>query len=216
MNDGDPEYVRHLEESLKKFMEPVHGIPLGVVVRALTGNVAIPWKEDDLHCAALKGPLSDGIREATRLIGREGLEANRPNEVGNYIEDPVASALAARGFKAQVPASREGRRQASGYPDLLVTMDPHPPIYLEVKTYNAASVNTTFRAFYLSPPLPKVSRDAYHLLVGFEIEKRGSRFFPIRFRLHAIEGLLLDVKHEFNTSNQVLYSTCPIIAEGSA
>lgn len=216
MAGSDLEYVKRLEESLRKFLEPVHGVPLGIAVRALTGHKAIAWKDEDPHCKALKAPLSDGLGDATRLVGRDGLDADRPNEIGNYIEDPVSSALTARGFKAEIPDSTAGRRQASGYPDLLLTMDPHPPIYLEVKTYNSASKNTTFRSFYFSPPLAKVSRDAYHLLVAFEIVKREGRFYPTGFRLHAIENLLLDVKHEFNTSNKVLYSTCPVIAEGLA
>jgi len=216
MPDRDPEYVKQLENTLKKFLEPVHGVPLGVVVRALTGHSTIAWRDEDDHCRALKGPLCDGLAEASRAIGREGLDASRPNEVGNYIEAPVASALTAKGFVAQVPASASGRRQSSGYPDILLTMPSHPPIYLEVKTYSAASKATTFRSFYFSPPLSKVSQDAYHLLVAFEIERRATRFHPVRFRLYAIDGLLLDVKHEFNTSNKVLYSTCPVIAEGVA
>jgi hypothetical protein len=214
--ERDPEYVKQLEDTLKKFLEPVHGVPLGVVVRALTGRSAIPWRDEDAHCRVLRPPLCEGIAEATRQIGREGLDASRPNEVGNYIEKPVASVLTAKGFVAQVPASVSGRRQSTGYPDILLTMPPHPPIYLEVKTYSAASETTTFRSFYFSPPLSKVSQDAYHLLVAFKIEKRAARFYPIRFRLYSIDKLLLDVKHEFNTSNKVLFSTCPVIAEGAA
>jgi hypothetical protein len=106
--ERDPEYVKQLEGTLKKFLEPVHGVPLGVVVRALTGHSTIAWKDEDAHCRALKPPLCEGIAEATRSIGREGLDASRPNEVGNYIETPVASALTAKGFVAQVPASASG------------------------------------------------------------------------------------------------------------
>lgn len=213
----DPsQYVKDLEASLRKFLKPVKGIPLGVVVRAFTGHKAIPWSDEDAHCRALRDPLVQGIGDATRRVGREGLDAARPNEVGNYMEDPVGVALTARGFVVDVPASADGRRRSAGYPDLLVSKEGHPPIYLEVKTYSRASSDTSFRSFYLSPPLSKVSKDAFHLLVAFEVEKRDGRFYPTRFRLHSIDGLPLDVKHEFNTSNDVLYSACPLIAEGSA
>ncbi|EQD65223.1 Type II site-specific deoxyribonuclease, partial [mine drainage metagenome] len=90
----------------------------------------------------------------------------------------------------------------------------NPPIYLECKTYNLDNVATTQRSFYLSPPLAKVTRDAFHLLLAFQTEKKSGRFFPTKFRLLSIEALPLDLKHEFNQNNRVLYSSCPTIAEG--
>jgi hypothetical protein len=216
LGTGDREYVAKLEATLKRFMEPIDGIPLSVVVRALTGHRVLPWSEDDPSCKRLKAPLCDGVADAAKEIAIPGIESDRPNEVGNRMEQPVREALSRRGFAAQTPASADGRKQAMGYPDILLTRAGLPAIYLEVKTYNRANVGTTQRAFYCSPPLSKVSLDAYHLIAAFEIERRSARtFFPTAYRIIDVADLKLVVKHEFNASNLDLYGSCPTIASGS-
>jgi hypothetical protein len=215
MEPKAPETDGLLEEALKRFLTPVEGVPLSVVVHALTGHKVLRWDLSDEHCRALNAPLCEGIREAAEATARNGVDAARPNEVGNRIEAPVVAALRHHGFHAEVPRSAAGRQQSVGYPDVALSVDGHPPIYLEVKTYGSSSAETSFRSFYISPPLSKVSRDAYHLLVAFEIVKRDERYYPIKFRILAIDDLRLKVKHEFNTSNDVIYSTCPVILEDS-
>lgn len=214
MEEPNPRYVAELEATLERLLAPTDPIRLGLVVRILTRHSALPWDESDAHCRAILGPLTRGIAAAMATVARTGIVSGRPNEVGNKIEDPVKFALERQGFRALVPDTAKGRRQYAGYPDILLELEGHPPAYLEVKTYNANNATTTQRSFYLSPPLAKVSRDAYHLLVGFEIEQRQGLYFPTGYKVVSIENLPLEIKHEFNASNSVVYTACPLIAEG--
>ncbi len=209
-----PKYIANLHETIRRFLEPIEGVRLNVVIRSLTGHRVLSWDENDQDCRALKGPLTKGLGATTRKLAKTGIESRRPNEVGNYIETPVKRALAREGFNAGIPDVAAGGRQSAGYPDILLEMEGRPPIYLECKTYNQANVDTTQRSFYLSPPCSKVSRDAYHLLVAFEVVRRGRTYYPRHYRLLSIEDLPLELKHEFNASNRVLYRECRLVSEG--
>ena len=95
-------------------------------------------------------------------------------------------------------------------PDIEIT-EP-APCYVELKTYNAATANTTQRSFYYSPSeTPKVTRDAVHLLLAFELERtaRGGTnvFVPTHWKLLSLEDLEVDLKFEFNQSNRGLYGS---------
>jgi hypothetical protein len=112
------------------------------------------------------------------------------------------------GLPARTPVTTAGNAQETGYPDVEITGDP--PCYLELKTYSAATVNTTQRSFYYSPSEhPKVTRDALHLLLAFELEKteRNGRtvFLPVHWKLLTLQDLEVDLKFEFNQSNRGLY-----------
>ena len=77
-------------------------------------------------------------------------------------------------------------------------------------TMNAATVNTTQLSFYYSPSeKPKVTRDALHLLLAYELEKveREGKplFLPLHWRLLTLQDLEVDLKFEFNQSNRGLY-----------
>jgi hypothetical protein len=70
------------------------------------------------------------------------------------------------------------------------------------------------RSFYLSPAEdPKVSRDVYHLLVGFEIERDSNLYVPVRFGLVDLYGLDCDMKAEFNSDNRRLYERSRLLAK---
>jgi hypothetical protein len=84
------------------------------------------------------------------------------------------------------------------------------PCYLELKTYSADTANTTQRSFYFSPSEnPKVTHDALHLLLAYELEQstNGNRptFRPVRWKLITLQDLEVDLKFEFNQSNRGLY-----------
>ena len=66
------EYIKQLEETIGKFLKPIEGVPLTIVVKAMTGHITIPWVDKDLHCAAIRGPLSAGLAQATKQVGKEG------------------------------------------------------------------------------------------------------------------------------------------------
>jgi hypothetical protein len=120
----------------------------------------------------------------------------------------VRAALIEAGLEARVPITTADRAQAAGYPDIEIT--GAVPCYLELKTYNAATVNTTQRSFYYSPSeTPKVTRDAVHLLLAYELETTEHdgqpAFRPRHWKLLTLQDLEVDLKFEFNQSNRGLY-----------
>ena len=124
----------------------------------------------------------------------------------------MVRALNARGLTAAAPRTRNGLGKSTGYPDIRI-QTAGLPIYLEVKTYAAANHATTQRSFYLSPADdPKVYEDGYHLLVGFEIERRGDLYSPVAFEVVDLFGLECDMKSEFNSDNRRLYSPDRLLA----
>jgi hypothetical protein len=156
--------------------------------------------------------LRTNILNAARLAGERarvaGLNAARPNEAGNQLEPYVRAALRDCGLDARVPLTASGRAQVAGYPDIEITAPL--PCYIELKTYNAATENTTQRSFYYSPSeSPKVTHDALHLLLAYELERveRDGKavFLPSHWKLLTLENLEVDLKFEFNQSNRGLY-----------
>ena len=212
------DYLRNLEETIKKFLEPVRGVPLNVVIKATTGYSIIPFDVNNPEDKELLGKLIEALQKATETAYKEGIFSKRPNEVGNRIEPFVKDALNSIGVSTGTPRTRYGNHKAVGYPDLEIHFQKHI-VYLECKTYNIDNSESSLRAFYLQPSQDsKITADAHHLLVGFEIEsatRQGhTAFVPIRWRLYSLHNLKVQVKHEFNASNQDLYQRAAFITEG--
>jgi hypothetical protein len=201
------------DESLKRTLQQTDAVPFSQAVHVLSGFRVLDWDERNPHCRAILEKLTAGLDAALDELRQNGIRSGRANEVGNYIEAPVKRCLAHEGFTADVPQARGRGRQSSGYPDILLELPSHPSTYLECKTYSAKTVDSPMRSFYCSPPLSKITRDAYHLLVGFEMEVRDSVFFPRGFRVVPLEMLPVEIKHELNSDNRTLYSACPTIVE---
>jgi hypothetical protein len=78
---------------------------------------------------------------------------------------------------------------------------------------------TTQRTFYYSPSTAtKVTRDALHLLLAFEIEQRTENgrplWVPAGFKLVSLHNLQVKLKIEYNQGNRSLYDPEGILAEG--
>lgn len=130
----------------------------------------------------------------------------RPNEVGNDMEPFVIKALKKVGMNADKPKTTDDKKKQMGYPDVKIAIDKTTIIYLEVKTYAAKNYNTSQRSFYLSPSeTPKITTDAFHLLVGFEMERNGDSFTPKAFDIVDLYNLKCDKKTEYNSDNKRLY-----------
>jgi len=153
------------------------------------------------------------MRNACQRVQANRIERPRPNEVGNDMEPFVIDALKAVGLDAATPKTRDGKGKSTGYPDVRIETDGLP-IYFEVKTYAAKNHDTTQRSFYLSPSNdPKVVEDAFHLIVGFEIEREGNHYWPVAFEIVDLYGLDCDMKSEFNSDNKRLYEPDRILAQ---
>lgn len=195
---------------LSELVQPAKRIPFKTVLHATTGHRLLDLDTNNPAHRELRAKILDAAALAGERARQAGLPAPRANEAGNQIEPFVRTALREVGLAADVPRNTAGRAQVTGYPD--VEIGGPLPCYLELKTYNAATVNTTQRSFYYSPSTtPKVTRDALHLLLAYELEKveRDGKtvFVPGHWKLITLQDLEVDLKFEFNQSNRGLYGS---------
>ncbi len=217
--DNDKEYVRQLEEVIKKFLQPMKGIPFSICIKALTGFSVIGF-----DCSIKQNKLMlEDLSKAAQMTGdkafQDGIYTARPNEAGNQMEPFVLQSLREVGLKAGKPASKSGKIKSAGYPDIQIEDRFGRTIYLDCKTYSAATKNQSFRTFYFSPSAdPKITRDAFHLLMSFELsvsDREGKRaFVPVSWQIYTLERLLVQIKHEFNASNKELYRPESLLRTG--
>jgi hypothetical protein len=204
------EYAQELERVLAQCLQPLKKIPFKAAIRAVSNCAVLDFDADNAAHTALAKKIKVAATAAGKEIFTKGIFTARPNEAGNEIEPFVKMALLAEGLPAKTPVTLSGKAKAAGYPDIEVTGDI--PFYLECKTYNLKNVETTQRAFYFSPSEQfKVTRDALHLLLAFQLEKitRGGRsaFVPIHWKLITLQDLVVDLKHEFNQHNRNMYGS---------
>ncbi len=212
-----------LEDALAQFIKPFKKIPFEVVVKALCDVSVLEFDKTDHANMALLETISVSMQNAAKAVQAKPIERPRPNEVGNDIEPFVVRALNDAGLKAQPPKTRLGKGKSTGYPDVLVeTKDI--ALYLEVKTHAAENILTTQRSFYMSPAEdPKVTMDAHHLVVGFEVVDCGANgrldhrgrelrdYIPVAFTIVDLFGMECDMKSEFNSDNRRMYSETRIL-----
>jgi hypothetical protein len=194
--------------ALAELTKPAKQIPFKEVIRATTQHRILDFDTNNAAHRELFQRLTAAADTALTNARSAGLFSARANEAGNHMESFVKAALKAAGLTARTPVAANGRAQTTGYPDVEIVSDV--PCYLELKTYSADTVNTTQRSFYFSPSEnPKVTHDALHLLLGYELEKikRDGRdvFVPVRWKFITLQNLEVDLKFEFNQSNRGLY-----------
>jgi len=200
-------------------MSPLKDIPFPVVIKAISGFKVLSFNKTNGEDLALLEKLTQALNIATLEANKVGIFSDRPNEVGNHIEPFVRDALKRVGYKALIPITKKGIHRSAGYPDIEIRGNDGSLSYLECKTYSVKSEDSSFRAFYLKPSEDfKITGDARHLLVGFEIKsetrKSKSAFVPVRWRLYTLEKLRVQVKHEFNASNVDIYRSEALLGEG--
>lgn len=141
------------------------------------------------------------------------------------MEPFVIEAITDSGLVTAAPKTKTGKGKATAYPDTKIKTEGGT-VFLEVKSYAAENHGTTQRSFYLSPSDdPKVYEDAYHLVVGFEIEDKGANgrkdnrgrelrdYVPVGYIIVDLYGLDCDMKSEFNSDNKRLYEPDRILAQ---
>lgn len=208
--------------ALAELTKPAKQIPFKDVVFATTQQRILDFDTNNAAHRELFQKLSAAANAALTNARAAGLFSARANEAGNHMESFVRAALKEAGLIARTPVAASGRAQTTGYPDVEILSEV--PCYLELKTYSASTVSTTQRSFYYSPSEnPKVTRDALHLLLAYELEpsERGNRttFRPVRWKLLSLQDLEVDLKFEFNQSNRGLYgkdAQKALLSEGKA
>lgn len=193
---------------LAELTKPAKKIPFKDVILATTQHRILDFDTNNAAHRELFQKISTAASSALTNARNAGLFSARANEAGNHMESFVRAAFKEAGLSARVPVTTAGEAQAVGYPD--VELLGTPPCYVELKTYNANTANTTQRSFYYSPSEnPKVTRDALHLLLAYELEKIESNgktaFVPTHWKLITLQDLEVDLKFEFNQSNRGLY-----------
>jgi len=217
--EADRKRVLQLEAVIKQMLQPLKGIPLDLIIEGFSGAKVIPFDQDNKNDQALRSLLEDAARQALQDMAARPIKKRRPNEVGNAIEPYVRDAIAAQNLRVETPSGKSGRAQSAGYPDLLVFDAKNRPTYIECKTFSVDTLDTTLRAFFLSPSSDfKASLDARHLLLAFEMVRIGEEngldvFVARRAKLLCLSTLLCDVKYEFNASNRQVYSQSTQIFE---
>jgi hypothetical protein len=194
--------------ALTELTKPAKKIPFKDVILATTQHRILDFDTNNPAHVALRKKILQAATLAGERVRTNGLAAARANEAGNQLEPFVRAALREFGLSARVPVTTAGEAQAVGYPDVEIPGEPH--CYLELKTYSATTVNTTQRSFYYSPSeRPKVTRDALHFLLAYELKKsdHGGKtvFIPTHWKLITLENLEVDLKFEFNQNNRGLY-----------
>lgn len=213
------DYVKQLEDTIAKFLKPLKDIPFPIAIKAISGYEVLSFDRNNASDKKLLDNLVKAMRIAIKNAYKEGIATERPNEVGNHIEPFVKSALNSLGMNAGVPLTSSNKHQSAGYPDVFIKDLDGRITYLECKTYNKKSINSSFRAFYFQPSeSSKINHDARHLMVGFEIikEKRNGKivFVPVHWKLFTLENMTVQIKHEFNASNRDMYNSNALLAEG--
>lgn len=205
-------YIQELEDTIKKFLEPIKGVPYPIVIKALTGYQV--FKFNSVHNEKYLSLLIKASKLAGFNAAKYGIEAKRPNEAGNKIEPYVIEALNKVGINANKPQTASGKLKATGYPDIEMKYD-NIYSYLDCKTFAPESKDSSFRAFYLSPSKdPKITRNAYHFILSYELIYKSNLYYPVSWHLYDLYGLSVQVKYEFNASNRELYSEKLLLAEG--
>lgn len=213
-------YTEQLENVIKQMLRPINGVPLNLVMETITGKKVIAFDNNNPMDEALLSTLIIVAKQTGDEINKTGIASRRANEVGNRIENFVLNSLNANSFRAETPKTKSGRAQSTGYPDIYFCDQANRHNYLECKTYNIESIDTSLRSFYLSPSKdPKIIYDAHHFVLSYEIFEagriKGENIYKCKsWKILSIDKLNLNVKYEFNASNKALYDESLILAEG--
>jgi hypothetical protein len=205
-----------MTERLEAMLRPLDPVSFSTATEALTGRKVLAFDPDNPDEVGFLANLKAAAGGAASRARSEGIVAGRPNEAGNAIEPVVIDALKKHGFAAGTPRCRSGRMRSAGYPDIRV-YDGHRTAYIDCKTYSKRTKDQTLRTFYLSPSSdPKITDDAFHFLMSFELEQTDSGvFLPVRWGIYELARLNLHLKFEFNASNRNLYTKDSLLASGA-
>ena len=215
------EYTEQLEKVIKQMLQPLKNIPLKIVIKSLSGFDIISFNKQNEKDIVTLNTLIKVAKRAVFQVNLHGIRSNRPNEVGNRIEEFVKNALDYYKYSSETPKTKLGKKKATGYPDIEFVDQFGRHHYLECKTYNIANIATTQRSFYLSPSEDfKINKNAHHFILSFEVfidQRDGpSSIFKVKsWKILSAEKMMVDVKYEFNSDNARMYIKDMILAEGN-
>lgn len=196
--------------------------PFATIAEACSGKRVLPLEQTPAHqrvTNAIQQALSATLHELNREDSPVK-KLRRINEASRFFEDGIRERLnAAPGLRCEVPPTRSGEHQRSGYPDLRITdLESGLVFYLDPKLVEQGSENSTLRTFYFEPKNEtlKTTDDAVHLLVGIEHDGKEQQWTFTGWRLVDLSTLRVRLKAEFQASNADLYQKSVLSLPDSA
>jgi len=192
------------------------------IAEACSGKKVLPLDASPAHqrvTAAIHQALNQTLADLNQPTSPVR-QLRRINEASKFFEDGIHARINAMpGFTCEVPPTRDGDRQRSGYPDLKITDKESKQIfYLDPKLVEQGSAESTFRTFYFEPKNEtlKINDDAVHLLVGIEHDGKEREWTFTGWRLVDLSSLRVRLKAEFQASNADLYQNSVLSLPDSA
>ncbi|MEO5916160.1 MAG: hypothetical protein ABIS50_18125 [Luteolibacter sp.] len=181
------------------------------IAEACSGKKVLPLSSNPAHLR-----VTAAITQALTLTLAEINQPDSPvrqlrriNEASRFFEDGIHKHINEMpGLKCDVPPTRSGEHQRSGYPDLrIIDEESNLVFYLDPKLVEQGSAESTFRTFYFEPKNEtlKITEDAVHLLVGIEHDGKERAWTFTGWRLVDLSTLQVRLKAEFQASNADLY-----------
>ncbi|MES2476102.1 MAG: hypothetical protein V4640_09990 [Verrucomicrobiota bacterium] len=181
------------------------------VASACSGKKVLPLDQSPAHLRAIAalGKALDATLAELNRPDSPVRQLRRINEASRLFENAIHRHLQKiPGIACDVPPTRSGARQRSGYPDLRITDNASGTVfYLDPKLVAAGSETSSFRSFYFEPKdaTLKITDDAVHLLVGISHDGKDGAWTFTRWRLVDLSTLRVRLKAEFQASNGDLY-----------
>lgn len=183
----------------------------GVVAEAVSGNRVIParGRESSERIVGAIGTVMGGLLEEMNAEESPVRGLRRINEGSKFFEEGLLEALdGLEGISCEIPKTRGGVSQRSGYPDLKITDEASGDVYyLDPKLMERGSVKSSLRTFYFEPKdeTLKITEDASHLLIGIEHDGNDGKWEFLGYRIVDLSSLEVRLKAEFQASNKELY-----------
>ena len=188
-----------------------------LVVEAVSGKKVMPvrGRESRERVIAAINKVMDGL-----IVEMNGSDSpirglRRINEGSRYFEDGLLAGLnATGGITCEIPHTRAGVAQRSGYPDLEIRDGATGDVYyLDPKLMEQGSVNSSLRTFYFEPKdtTLKITEDATHLLIGIEHDGNDGQWEFLRYSLVDLSQLKVRLKAEFQASNRDVYKESSVL-----
>lgn len=181
------------------------------IAEACSGKKVLRLDDSPAHkrvVAAIHKALAETVAEQNKPDSPVR-KLRRINEASKFFEDGIHARINAMpGLRCEIPPTRSGEHQRSGYPDLRITdVESGRVFYLDPKLVEQGSAESTFRTFYFEPKNEtlKITDDAVHLLVGIEHDGKTRQWTFTGWRLVDLSTLRVRLKAEFQASNADIY-----------
>lgn len=182
------------------------------VVKASTGKSIIPLDETNAAHQRITTAIRKSLTISLATLSQPDSpvrQLRRINEASRHFEELLLEKInQTPGLRCEIPPTKTGDLQRSGYPDLKITDTATGLVaYLDPKLVEEKSTSSTLRTFYYEPKenTAKINDDAIHLLCGIEHDGKNGEWTFTRFHLVDLSTLRVRLKAEFQASNAQLY-----------